>query len=106
MAYTDQTQYPRGLFWTSTLLSTTPQVVSALDLRMAWALVTNTGAAARILTFRRPSAGATYFNVNLGTSAQAGGYRLVPAAFFGDGLELVTNNAAADIAVALAYYDD
>lgn len=103
MGHNDSSTYP-GAVYSKVNLTDTLDVVSAINVRVAWGVLIG-GAAAEIVIFRRASAGAEYFrqNVPAGAVVPIGGFRCKADANSKLGLEVITASAAGDVGVTLGY---
>lgn len=101
MPFSDQTEYPRGVFHTSVLSDTAlPVVLTGVKVSH---ISMKGGAAAEIIIFRRPSAGAEYFRKSLAIGEVR---EIARGFFFADGLEVICASAAGDVELTIFYFSD
>lgn len=90
-------EFPRGHFSVDDL-SNTLALVSASAIFVGWGTIVG-GAARETVIFRRPDAGATYFE----QLVPINGVIDLHGMYFPDGLEVITADGAGDIGVVLHY---
>jgi hypothetical protein len=98
MSYSDQSTFPKGSY-SNTALSNVAAVVSSTQVK-ATAIVFGGGAAAEEVIFRRPGAGTEYFRIKVPITAAF----FIPGFDFEDGLEILTADAAGDVAVFIPQF--
>lgn len=105
MPFTDQTEYPRGIFHTAVLTNAAQDVGTAGEkIKVSHFLLTG-GAAAEIVIFRNSAGTNEYFRVPLA----AGEKVVVPRGFVAEvgashGLEVLTADAAGDVYCTIFYF--
>lgn len=101
MPFSDQTEYPRGIFHTG-VLTNSAQSVGTGRVKVSHVLI-NGGAADEIVNFRGTGGTpATYFTV----SVPAGELVVIPRGFeVSQGLEALTISAAGDVWLTVFYFD-
>lgn len=101
MGYSDQSEYPNGRFFTLTLANAAQDVGTAgQDVKVShW--IARGGAAARVLTFRNSAGATNYFQMTLGIDE-----RVVGRGFEANlgGLEVLTDNATADVELTIFFW--
>ncbi len=104
MAYSDQTEFPRGIFHTLVLSDTALDVGTAGQAQRVAGLVAKGGAAAEIIIFRASGGGAELFRLPLAIGERVAWPRF--KFYAPGGLEVLTVDTAADVELTIVYYDD
>ena len=97
MGYNENSQFPKGLFGTTTL-SDTAVAVGSGGIKICWILVFG-GAAAEVVNLRD-----TDNTVRMVIPVAIGGYVAIPFGYDAtEGLEVITESTAGDVSVYIGY---